>query len=314
MYVVRAVIFDYVEEGVYTASSRGGGLDAFFGSGGLEASVKLHVLRVKRVGLLVQYQQSPDVEVVWEPLLKVDSVGGRLCRFHDGPRGDPLRQRYCMRLAVTRSGFCSLHRESWQALYEQCAQGVDSACITAARLLRGEMFRVYVLDYGGPRVKVGLTQSWRLLWRIAEQPHVAAAVVYEAELLDAREAEKRLGRHRLATEGAAARLGHRLSAAVALLERLNGRYDRAAARLAQSLSALGLEGSFNAYTVLPRSLEWITRIRVVDDIGELQGHRLRVLDYWAGMLLVEDLDTSYRLALRKTGIQHYQLEGRVASS
>ncbi|KSW12204.1 hypothetical protein CF15_05435 [Pyrodictium occultum] len=206
MPVIRAVIFEHERLGSYRAEARGAGLDSWLG-GGRRVEVVLEVLRITRPGLLVQEPPSRSVEPVWEPLLRIMHIGVTLCRFHEGPRGEPAKHRYCVNPAETRDGYCRLHRGSWKALYERCAQGIDSACIEAQRLNPGEKYSVYVLDYGGARAKVGLTQSWRLLWRIAEQPHVAAAMVYTGGLLDARETEKKLGRSRLGTEGAGARLG-----------------------------------------------------------------------------------------------------------
>jgi len=307
---VRAVVAEYGEVGVYEAVSAGGGLAAFLGSQS-RVRVRLHVLRVERLGLLVQHPPSNSVRVYWEATLAFDSSDGTLCRYHEGPRGEPWRHWYCSRPAVTRDGYCSLHRNSWKALYERCAQGVDAACIQAARMVSGEKFSVYILYYGGSRVKVGLTQDWRLLWRIAEQPHVAAARIYTGDLLTAREMERRLGRHRLATEGAKVRVQQRLRDSIAVLGRLveTGEYARAAQALASALSLLGLEGEYEAYTILPRSVEWLLTARHADSIERLRGRSVRVLDYWAGLLYVDA--GGERLAASKHLLQHLLLKGSI---
>jgi hypothetical protein len=308
-FVVRAVIADYGNVGVYEAASASG-LEAFLGSQA-RTRVRLHVLRVERLGLLVQKPPSNSVEVLWEPQLRFTGSDGVVCRYHEGPRGEPWRHWYCSRPAVTRDGYCSVHRNSWKALYERCAQGVDSACIQVSRMVSGERFSVYVLYYGGLKVKVGMTQDWRLLWRIAEQPHVAVARVYTGDLLSARELERRLGKHRLATEGAQVRVQQRLRSSVAVLGRLveRGEYAKAAQVLASALSGLGFEGEYEAYTVLPRSLDWLVTARRVDSLERLRGRRLRLLDYWAGILYLDA--EGEHVAVGKHVLQHILLHGSI---
>ncbi len=310
-YTVRAVVADYEELGAYEASAAGGGLTAFLGGGSGRVKVHLKVLRLARVALLVQPLPGNSVELVWEPTLAFSSFDGMLCRYHEGPRGEPWRHWYCSRMAVTRDGYCSVHRNSWKALYERCAQGIDSACIEASRLVGGEKFSVYVLSYGGSRVKVGLTQDWRLLWRIAEQPHVVAARVFTGGLLESRELERRLGRHRLATEGLHVRVEERLKLAISTLERAlaGGKgFEGLARSIAAALASLGLEGEYEAYTILPKSLGWLLRVRQTRSLEELKGKRLKVVDYWAGRLLVE-VEGGEKLAVPKHILQHYMLKG-----
>ena len=309
MPVLRAVVFEAEPLGLFHAEARGSGLDSWLG-GGPRVELDLEVSRVARVGLLVQEPPCRSVSVAWGPVIAVEGLGEQLCRFHEGPRGEFLGHRYCVNMAVTRDGYCVLHRSSWKALYERCAQGYEPACLEAHRLNPDEEFAVYVLDYGGSRVKVGLTQSWRLLWRIAEQPHVAAARVYEGGLLDARETEKRLGRMRLATEGAAARLEERFRLAAGTLTKLQGEngWARAAERLARMLASLGLEGRFRAYAVTPREPGWLFSARRVADPVELLGRRLRVVDYWAGVLALRGEDDRV-VAVHRRLLQHRLLYG-----
>ena len=311
--VIRAVMTELEEEAAYRAESRGAGLDAWLGkSGGGGVSVELHVLRVRRVGLLVQRLPEENVRAAWEPVLQIERMGEPICRFHEGPWGEPEKHRYCTRRAVTRDGYCEIHKRSWRALYEKCAQGVDSACVSVAPLLRGYEFTVYVLDYGGSIVKAGLTQSWRLLWRISEQPHVAAAAVFHGGLLDARELEKRLGRSSLATEGAAARMNKRIESSVTTLRRLLSSPEKIATRLASLLYRLGLRGDYRAYTVLPRSRDpgWVTGSKALRP-EELVGKNIRILDYWAGYLLVET--GQEKGIVHKTSLQHVALSGAITS-
>lgn len=313
MIVVRAVMTELEEESTSRAESHGSGLDVWLGKGrGGEVSVELHVLRVKRIGLLVQRLPEEHVKTAWEPVLRVEKIGEPICRFHEGPWGEPEKHRYCTRRALTRDGYCELHKRSWRALYEKCAQGVDSACASVAPLLQGYEFTVYVLDYGGSIVKAGLTQSWRLLWRISEQPHIAAAAIFHGELLDARELEKKLGKSPLATEGAAARINKRIETSVNTLRRLLNNPEKIATRLASLLQRLGLKGDYSAYTVLPRSRDpsWVIRFRVLQ-LEELLGKNIRILDYWAGYLLIET--SRDKGILHKSDLQHIALRGAITS-
>ena len=312
LFVVRAIMTELEEDGVYRVEGGSSGLDAWLGGPHSErVIVKLHIMKLRRLGLLVQNLPEERVRVTWEPLLRIEHIGEAMCRFHEGPWGRPEEHRYCTRRAVTREGYCELHRRSWRALYEKCAQGFDSACLSVAPLLRGYEFIVYVLDYGGSVAKAGLTQGWRLLWRIGEQPHVAAAAVFRGELLAARELEKKLGKSPVATEGAAARLSRRLETAIATLSRSLKSPERIALRLASMLQRLGFSGEFEAYTVLPRSSipHWVLEYQHVP-LSDLVGKNIFVRDYWAGFLLVETGDT--RLVVHKSDVQHLALGGIIA--
>lgn len=305
--VIRAALLRLREEAVAEECAAGRGLDAWLGGSSGETCVRLHVLRATELGLLVQHPPSETVEQLWSPVLRFQGLGALLCRYHEGPRGEPWRHRYCTRPARTRQGYCLAHSRSGKALYELCAQGVDRVCAEAERLLRGETFTVYMLDYGGSRAKAGLTQDWRLLWRIAEQPHVSAAVVAKGlPLTEARRLEKRLGRAAAATEGAHARLEERLRSSTGLAPRLSP--AERARRLASLLATNGLRGRFEAYTVEPRGgYAWpITAPRREPRL--LAGRRLRLRDYWGGLLLLEDVEKGENLAVWKRSLVHRLLE------
>jgi len=302
--VVRAVVFEPETVARAEVAAPPRGLEAWLGPAptGGGVSVALEALRPRRLGLLVQRLPGEAVEQLWWPLLRVEEDTGRLlCRYHEGPRGEPWRHRYCSRAAATRDGYCLAHRRSAKALYERCAQGVDEACREADRLLRGEEYTIYALDYGGARVKVGLTQSWRLLWRIAEQPHVSAAAVASASsLVEARGVEKRLGRLRGATEGSAARLEDRARAAARMLEGYSP--EAAARRLASLIAGLGLRGRYRGYTVLPHGGPpgWAA---AAGRPGGLPPGAWRLLDYWGGLLLFEN-EAGARVVVAKRSLLH----------
>ncbi|MEM4639359.1 MAG: hypothetical protein QW498_05005 [Thermofilum sp.] len=290
--VFRAVVFELEESGAARAESNPNLL------GEVKVRVHLRALRVRKLGVLVQRLPGSLAEPLWEPVFKLRRAdAGALCRFHEEAAGG---EAYCEKPASGPGGYCREHAASWKALYERCAQGDDEACAEAGGAAEGE-FAVYALDYGGMRLKVGLTQLHRFLWRAAEQPHVSAAALASGGLLRMRELEKELGRRLGATEGAGARLDDRLqsSARALTLSPLE-----AAKRLANMLAGIGLEGSFEALQVKPRLLNPREFLAEHCPLNSLAGRRLRLLDYWAGILAFEDVDSGERLLLEKWQLLH----------
>ena len=311
--VLRAVTLEEPET-LAEASGRAAspGLDAWLGSSST-VEVRLRVIRPSRIGLLVQRLPEERPRLLQLPaLLRLDSGPlMRVCRFHEGPQGRPWEHRYCTRRAVTRDGYCSLHASSWKALYERCAQGGNSACARAEKLMPPTGgFTVYALDYGGQKLKIGMTQSWRLLSRIAEQPHAAAAAVAEYErLTEARSAEKRLGSLRHATEGAGSRLVERLVSAARLVS--GSEPSRLASRLAGLLAGLGLRGAYQGYTVLP-SERSPAEMAALPILGEARAPMAMLLeDYWAGLLLARL--GSDRVLVPKNALLHLAWRGSLRS-
>ncbi len=305
--VVRAVVFEYDEVAKDAAKAEAPGIAKWLGVKAEGVTVNHATLKVRRVGLLVQKPPERTVRIYWEPITRIHRVGKRLCRYHEGASPVPEEQLYCTRPAVTPSGFCEEHARSPLALYERCAMGDDDACLRVSAAWPKEIYAVYVLDYGSDRVKVGLTRGWRILWRAAEQPHVSVAVVklVEGDLYAARVYERELGKMRVATEGSGVKTSDRVLLAATALERLDSR--EIAERMAEHLSRLGLSGTFNSYTILPKtSPKEFIRARHAS-LKDIIGSRVVVLDYWAGMLLVEDLDRGERLVIAKNDIQHLLL-------
>jgi hypothetical protein len=302
--VFRAVIFGV--ELVSEASASSVGLGEWLGREG-GVSVKLRVERVDRLGLLVQKLPEIYATVAWEPRIRINSVGEqRYCRYHED-FGEKVE--YCPKPASARGGYCREHAHSWKALYELCSQGVDSACEEAARSVSQEDFAVYALDYGGG-LKVGLTQLWRLPHRVAEQPHVSAALVAKGPLAEMRSLERVLGKRRAATEGMGVRVVERIRLSSNFLERAGA--QEAAARLASLLTELGLEGEYEAITLLPRRLE-PRRFASAEPapIRSLEGRELKLLDYWAGLLAFEDAHSGEMLFARKHDILHAALAAQL---
>lgn len=300
MPVARAVVFELGEVGGFEAASSGG----LFGES--RVVVRLSVQRVVKLGILLQQPLSQIAEVVWEPTVKIERYSGLLCRFHEEVDEKPA---YCLKPAVTRDGYCREHAGSWKALYERCAQGVDEACSRVAGSVAGE-FAVYALDYGGFKLKVGLTQLWRLAWRIAEQPHVAAVLVASGSLAEMRALERELGRRQAATEGAGVKLGERVRRAVKVLSA--SRFEALALRLASLLLELGLEGEFHAVTILPRSGLKPFAEAEARGLDGLVGRELQLIDYWAGLMVFEDREGE-RCFVDKRTLLHKALDAEIRS-
>ncbi len=274
------------------------------------ASLDLHEYRVRLLGstatvtllhgfyevrgfkLLVQEDPgSPSVSIVDGEGLRIVSLGKKMCRYHEGRAGPLTAWRFCTRPAVTVSGFCMDHRSSTQALYERCNAGRIDACLVVDTAWRGERYSVYLLDYGSRSLKVGLTRTWRLAYRLAEQPHLAAVELGRFNsLYEARMTERRIGRGRGFTEGVGVERSGRLGRVLESLERMGARAaEEAAGRLAEALcrlrGAVARGERRNCITMLPgldpREFIEARRVRGPEP-------PIRLLGYWAGVFLAED--------------------------
>ena len=79
------------------------------------------------------------------------------------------------------------------------------------------------------------------------------------------------------------------------------------------LHRLGLRGSYQAYTILPR--RGATWVSTATPMGEPLGPgRYRVLDYWGGLLLLEEAGTGRHIVVAKHSLLHYMLDAEVAEA
>ncbi len=234
--VVRALHPRLEERGCVEASAK---RTTLLGSSG-EARVRLCVYRVEASLVYEHGWENRLAEPGWR--LRVESVGPRLCRYHEGPPGDPLRQKWC-HAPATRGSWCQRHSSSPLALYERCAAGNDmDACRAVDALWRSEEYIVYLV-YHGAGLKVGVTRAWRFYTRILEQPHLAAAILAKLpSALEARRLEKRLARTKGFNEGIGVPRAYRMRASLLSTQSL----EAIAKRLAEAVTRLGLEGEFQA--------------------------------------------------------------------
>ena len=308
--IFRAVIFGYSKVSEATTTEGFRGLDKWFQTSYSEdrgVIVEHAVYRVSEVGFLIQKLGGRYAETIWTSriVFKDAKPSYLVCRYHeDTDYGE--RVEYCSKLTRSSRGYCSLHANTPKVLYEMCAQGVDDACRKASRYFDKESFTVYLLDYGGSRVKVGLTRSSRFLWRISEQPHIATAQVFVGDLISSRIREKELGRHRFATEGPGARLEKRVELAMKIVEERGSDASFLGRRVASFISILGLSGTFRSYTILPNNVSLLKKAMRID-IEKLLGRKLIVKDYWGGFVVFSDEDTGEYFLVSKKSLLHYPI-------
>ena len=167
-----------------------------------EFKVKVYEARLDY--LLVQPEGYSDVFPYRGPLRVAPGPWNTYCQWHDGPldeADDPTKRLYC---TVQAEGFCSKHRRSDRAIYTLCLDSRSAMALEACKRIdesfRGE-YVVYMLDFGSDKPKVGTTRKFRLLERIAEQPHIVATVLVETDsLYEARKAELELSRQGVGVE------------------------------------------------------------------------------------------------------------------
>ncbi len=284
------------------------GLDAFIG--GVSGGKAVEKYKLIYYGVIVQEEGSknllllgPDDEII---LLQGYE---EYCHWHNGPlwsRDDPLSREYCTRPAAGELGYCSVHRNSLRALYTRCfgSSGLESlrSCwMLDEKLGERVEYAVYLLAYNHNRFKVGSTRYWRLYERLGEQPHVLATILYRSKsAVKTRDVEIRAGRLEGLTERPRrslrevviippAQVINRLEKTLAKTRRLLGLKDDSEPRFIRVEPASG----FEKYYRVPEK-----------KLGELVGKHLYIRDYYAGYLLLEEVNTSQKYLLKGNNLLH----------
>ncbi len=286
---------------------RSGGIDAFLGN-----ALRKTIERYKLVfyGIVAQDEATGELHLIGpdEKIVLVKAYE-EYCHWHNGPLGErdnPLQRTYCLSQATTELGYCSRHKTSIRAIYSKCFSSAGLESLRSCWMLDEKLgesieYAVYLLAYGHNKYKVGSTRKWRIHDRIAEQPHVAAAILYESRsAVKTRDVEIRAGRLSGLTERPRRRL-----------------VDVVSTPLAQAV--LGLEKTVEkARRVLGITDMHETRIFRVEPVNgyesiirvketgfnELVGKPLVIRDYYAGFLILEEPNTNTRYALKGTQILH----------
>jgi len=155
--------------------------------------------------LLIQKIGFPEVYKYKGPVKIIESNLNSYCEWHNGPleeADDPSKRFYC---PAPSEGFCSKHKKSERAIYNLCLsyRGEKSleACREIDKKIKEGEYVVYLVDFGEDLPKVGTTRKFRILERIAEQPHIVAAQIYLTDsLYKARLMEINISKNKLANE------------------------------------------------------------------------------------------------------------------
>ncbi len=252
--------------------------------------VSLDYLLVQPEGYSDVFKYTSELEIAQEPWQSY-------CQWHNGPldeTDDPLKRLYC---PVAAEGFCPKHRRSERALYTLCLDSRSEKALEACKyidsLVKGE-YAVYMVDYGGDKPKVGTTRRFRLLERIAEQPHTLATVIMETgSLLEARRAEINISRSGIAVES----WRHKL-----LMPQdhyfASFRLSEAASRASK---LLGVQWDEKIFAITSEQFT-TARPRVID-VEKLTGAELLPVASWGGFLMFKD-KTGQSLAVKASQLMH----------
>ncbi len=262
------------------------GLAAFIGG----ASVEVLVHRSVFHGILLQEIDTGELFYA-EPGAVITVTRGytEYCHWHNGPLDkpdNPLRREYCLSTAFTRHGYCRVHADTLRAMYTRCLGSSRleeiGSCRRVDEKLRGVSYSVYLLSYRHG-LKVGVTRTWRLLQRLAEQPHVVATELLRTRsIVEAREKEIVFGRMQGLTERPHKRSIKDVLTADAAAEASRVR------RTAEAISErYGFDWGGGLVRVLPPEDYVASYSRAAEaSLDDVMGRRLELIDYWGGSLLL----------------------------
>jgi len=257
------------------------GLEAFLGEPG--GTVDLEIYDIVFEGLVVQDPGEGGVYLVESGGRVRLTVSGRAyCRWHTGSldrRDNVLERRYCNVTADTKGGYCLKHSRTYRALYDRCVGTGGEYALEACRKVEEKIkipMGLYLVDRGLEKYKTGVSRSWRLEDRIAEQPHVVASILARGlGLVESRELEMKLSQHHNIQQ-----LTKRTDPK-SVLEHDPG---KRLPLLYGVVKSLGLTVKPEFLTVRPRFEELWVRAPVLKEPPE---GVFRLVDYWGGYLLLE---------------------------
>lgn len=286
---------------------RSSGIDAFLGN---TLGETIEKYKLVFYGMVVQDEATGELQLIGpdEKIVLVKAYE-EYCHWHDGPLGerdDPLQRTYCLSPAATELGYCGRHKTSIRAIYSKCFSSAGLESLRSCWMLDEKLgesieYAVYLLAYGHNRYKVGSTRKWRIHDRVAEQPHVAATILYESRsAVKTRDVEIRAGRLSGLSERPRRRLVDVISSPLA----------QAVVGLAKTVEktrrALGITGEYEAHIFRVEPANGYESLIRVKEAGfhELIGRPLIIRDYYAGFLILEEPSSSTRYALKGTQLLH----------
>ena len=284
-----------------------GGLDSFLGS-----SLAREIIRYKMrfYGIIVQEEGSSSLHLI-SPGEKIVLMRNGLsyCRWHDGPleeRDNPLDRKYSVRRAETRTGFCNQHRDTLRAYYSMCFESMSIESLLRYCWMLDEKagdkieYAVYLLAYGVNGFKVGSTRYWRIVDRIAEQPHVLATILYRFnKAVKTRETESSIGKIEGLTEVPRRTLRVSLNTPVSSVVYKIDRYREKIERV------IGVKTiDYTPFRVEPGvDITYYVKAREVK-IDDLVDKHLELIDYYSGYLLVSDINTNTYYIVKGNRLLH----------
>ncbi|RLG81113.1 MAG: DUF2797 domain-containing protein [Thermoprotei archaeon] len=266
-----------------------GGLDQFIGTVHAREVIRY---RTRFQGIVSQEEGDRELHVI-TPGEKIafTKPTQEYCRWHSGDLEngvDPVRRAYCLGKATSKLGYCAKHRQSLKAIYSKCFELAGIESIRNCQILDEKAgdkieYAVYILAYSSSGLKVGATRYWRLIYRIAEQPHVLATMVYKSKsAIKTRELEVRIGKLSGLTEKPKRSLNEALSTPLVTVVY---RIEKIRDKIAKAFAIRNI-GENPIFRVEP-GIEVVPYIRAKEKgVRELEGLRLEVIDYYSGYLLL----------------------------
>lgn len=314
--IPRVVVKEFKYSGVERVPHRAG-LDSFIYTHPNRDYTHIELYKLVFRGLLVQEVDSSNL-VLLEPgtRIKIKYHPWRVyCRWHSGPldrEDNPLSRVYCTKPITHRGlGYCKLHENSTRALYDQCLSSVGekslSKCTELDRILCGKVnFVVYIVDYGGLRVKIGVTREFRFLHRISEQPHIVAKVIYRTKsAYEAKRIETLLSRkfsYLLTEKPSTKRFIHRV---------LNSNLKLAVARVKSVIESIVKQHTINVYrsaSMVRVVLDYTSNLKDITEAYFRREHipdeTMELMGYWGGFLI---LNSKSKVKAIKTSILLHNL-------
>lgn len=272
----------------------------YVGAYGLEAYTGLsttNVVETHKVvfyGLLAQEEGFTNTHLInSSEYIVFKTPRSEFCRWHSGPLNveeDPLKREYCVEKSHTAQGYCRYHRDDAKALYSCCfeSRGLDGlvCCEQLDKLFRDSIvYLIYMLAFSSNGFKVGSTRKWRMLQRLAEQPHVIASTLYVSNsACDARMVESRAGKLPWLTEVPRRDVYGTISTSLRMV------LNRFVMLREKTLRTLRLaETELELVRVKPSfDLEAFHKARIAD-LKSLLDKKLEVFEYGYGYLLLSDI-------------------------
>lgn len=283
------------------------GLDLFLGK-----ESRKEIIRYKLLfhGIIVQEEGTSNLTILSsnEKIMILKSYT-EYCHWHNGPldkKDNPLTREYCIREAITETGYCTKHKDSLRAIYTKCfsTSGLESLrnCWLLDEKLKNKLeYVVYLLAYTPNKFKVGTTRKWRLYERIGEQPHIVATVLYITKsAVKARDIEIKTGKLEGLTEKPRRKLKEVIQSPIPpsllKLEKMKEKISRII-NLRESVENI-------IFRIEPLT-ELTYYIRAKEKTPEqLAGKPLLIIDYYAGYLLLSEPNTNEQYIVKANSLLH----------